>query len=64
MLFFSKKQLIPTNANLVMMSICKLIQSRLQVGQFKSVCGPLPKTLNTCRHLLINRVLHYHDRAI
>jgi len=35
MLLISKKQLIPTNVNLAMVSICKLFQSRLQVGQFK-----------------------------
>jgi len=28
------------------------------------VCGPLPKTPNTCGPLLINRVLEYHGRAI
>jgi len=28
------------------------------------VCGPLPKTPNTCGPLLINRVLQYHGRAI
>jgi len=35
MLLISKKQLIPTNANLAMVFICKLSQSRLQVGQFE-----------------------------
>jgi len=30
-----QKQLIPTNANLAMVFICKLFQSRLQVSQFK-----------------------------
>jgi len=35
MLLISKKQLIPTNANLAMVFICKPSQSRLQVGQFK-----------------------------
>jgi len=35
MLFIFKKQLIPTDANLVMVFICKLFQSTLQVGQFK-----------------------------
>jgi len=35
MLLISKKQLIPSNANLAMLSICKLFQSRLQVSQFK-----------------------------
>jgi len=35
MLLISKKQFIPTNANIAMMFICKLFQSRLQVGQFK-----------------------------
>ena len=35
MLLISKKQLIPTNANLAMLFICKLFQSRLQVVQFK-----------------------------
>ena len=33
---FQNKQLVPTNVNLAMMFICKLFQSRLQVGQFKS----------------------------
>jgi len=28
------------------------------------VCGPLPKTVNTCGPLLINRVLQYHGRTI
>jgi len=28
------------------------------------VCGPLPKTLNTCGPLLTNRILQYHHRAI
>jgi len=36
MSFISKKQLIPTNANLAMVFICKLFQSRLQVGQYES----------------------------
>jgi len=39
MLFISKRQLrqlVPTNANLAMVFICKLFQSRLQVGHFKS----------------------------
>jgi len=35
MLLIKKKQLIPTNANLAMVFICKLFQSRLLVGQFK-----------------------------
>jgi len=35
MLLISKKQLISTNANLAMVFICKLPQSRLQVGQFE-----------------------------
>jgi len=35
MLLTSKKQPIPTNANIAMVFICKLFQSRLQVGQFK-----------------------------
>jgi len=35
MLFISKKQLVSTNANLAMVFICKLFQSRLQVDQFK-----------------------------
>jgi len=35
MLLISKKQLIATNANLAMVFICKLFQSRLHVGQFK-----------------------------
>jgi len=35
MLLISKKQLIPSNANLAMVFICKLSQSRLQVGQFE-----------------------------
>jgi len=35
MLLISKKQLIPTNANLAMVFNCKLFQSRLQVGLFK-----------------------------
>ena len=35
MLFISKKQLIPTNANIAMVFICKLFQRRLQVGQFE-----------------------------
>jgi len=34
MLLISKKQFIPANANIAMMFICKLFQSRLQVGQF------------------------------
>ena len=33
---FQKKQLVLTNANLAMVFICKLFQSRSQVGQFKS----------------------------
>jgi len=36
MLFTSKKQLVPNNANLKMVFICKLFQSNLQVGQLKS----------------------------
>jgi len=36
MLFISKKQLVPDNANLAMVFICKLFQSNLQVGQLKS----------------------------
>jgi len=36
MLFISKKQLIPTNANLAMVFILKRFQSRFQVRQFKS----------------------------
>jgi len=36
MLLISKKQLIPINANIAMVIICKLFQSRLQVGQYKS----------------------------
>jgi len=32
MLLISKKQLIPTDANIAMVFICKLFQSRLQVG--------------------------------
>jgi len=28
------------------------------------VCGPLPKTPNSCGPLLINRALQYHGRAI
>jgi len=36
MLFISKKQLIPIDVNLVMVFICRLFQSRLQVGQFRS----------------------------
>jgi len=35
MLLISKKQLIPTNANLAMVFIWKLSQSRLQIGQFE-----------------------------
>jgi len=35
MSLISKKQLIATNANLAMVFICKLFQSRFQVGQFK-----------------------------
>ena len=31
-----KKQLVPTNANLAMVFICKLFQSSLQVGQLVS----------------------------
>ena len=34
-LLISKKQFIPTNANIAMMFICKLFQSWLQVGQFE-----------------------------
>jgi len=33
---FPMKQLVPTHANFAMVFICKLFQSRLQVGQFKS----------------------------
>jgi len=33
---FPKKQVVPTNANLVMLFVCKLFQSSLQVGQLKS----------------------------
>ena len=36
MLFISKKQLVPNNANLSMVFICKLFQSNWQVGQLKS----------------------------
>jgi len=37
MLFISKiKQLVPTDANLEMVFICKLFQRSLQVGQLKS----------------------------
>jgi len=32
---FPKKQLVPSNANLVMLFVCKLFQSSLQVGQLK-----------------------------
>jgi len=35
MLLISKKQLVPSDANLAMVFICKLFQSRLQVAQFK-----------------------------
>jgi len=35
MLLISKKQLIPTNANLAMVFICNLSQIRLQVGQLE-----------------------------
>jgi len=35
MLFISKKQLFANNANLSMVFICKLFQSRLEIGQFK-----------------------------
>jgi len=35
MLFISKKQLFASNANLSMVFICKLFQSRLEIGQFK-----------------------------
>jgi len=35
LLISKKKQLIPTDANLAMVFICKLFQSRLQVGQFE-----------------------------
>jgi len=40
MLFISKKQLVPNNANLAMVFICKLFQSNLQVGQLKSYGVP------------------------
>ena len=36
MSFISKKQLVPTNANHVMVFICEIFQSSLQVGQLKS----------------------------
>jgi len=35
MLLISKRQLIPTDANIAMVLICKLFQSRLQIGQFE-----------------------------
>jgi len=35
MLLISKKHFIPTNANIAMVFICKLFQSRLQVVQFE-----------------------------
>ena len=35
MFFISKKQLVPSNANLAMVFICKLLQSNFQVGQLK-----------------------------
>jgi len=35
MLLICKKQLIATNVYLAMVFICKLFQSRLQIGQFK-----------------------------
>jgi len=35
MVLISKKQLVPTNANLAMVFIRKVSQSRLQVGQFE-----------------------------
>jgi len=35
MLLISKKRFIATNANIAMVFICKLFQSRLQVGQFE-----------------------------
>jgi len=28
------------------------------------VCGPVPKTLDTCGLLLINRVLQHHGRDV
>ena len=36
MLFISKKQLVPSNANLAMLFICKLFQRSLPGGQLKS----------------------------
>jgi len=48
MLLISKIQLIPANANLAMAFICKLSQSRLQVGQFEWIFPDLARVNAIC----------------
>jgi len=60
----AKKQMV----NLAASNSDTLVYSAVTVDPSGSqpcmVCGPIPKTLDTCGPLFINRVLQYHGRAI